>query len=217
MKKVIFTTLLLLFLGTGWMLYLEYNNNRFIESLPSAPAATKQTVAPVLPPARDDTEIITTDAIVPESNPPHPHGETSVRADSVRAERAETSQVPVEEVPSLHSTEEPLIPSSEDKPIIITEISMDEMEKRITALDTLNGIVMNSENWVRGVPGADGFLFALPKAESEKIRNANRLLNPNTGSGIPPKRNAPVGNPRENPEAYEKIQFRGQTLYVPKR
>ena len=34
MKRVIFTALFLIVLGSAWMLYLEYSNKRFVENLP---------------------------------------------------------------------------------------------------------------------------------------------------------------------------------------
>ena len=42
MKKVFFTVIILLVLGVTWKLYLEYENRRFIESLPPPPANVTQ-------------------------------------------------------------------------------------------------------------------------------------------------------------------------------
>ncbi len=44
MKKVIFTAILLLVLGTAWVLHLEHKNRQFIENLPKPPSTVKQTV-----------------------------------------------------------------------------------------------------------------------------------------------------------------------------
>lgn len=40
MKKVIFTAIVLILLGTTWTLYLRWENKRFVESLPKAPSRT---------------------------------------------------------------------------------------------------------------------------------------------------------------------------------
>lgn len=42
MKKVVFTTILFIVLGTVWTLYLEYSNKRFVDSLPKTPATVTQ-------------------------------------------------------------------------------------------------------------------------------------------------------------------------------
>lgn len=40
MKKVIFTVIVLIALGTAWALYLRWDNKRFVESLPKIPSET---------------------------------------------------------------------------------------------------------------------------------------------------------------------------------
>ncbi len=96
MKKLVFTAVLLIILGTAWTLYLEYRNKRFADNLPKGAATVKQ-------PAN------TSDAPVVENK----NGET-VPIDSVPAEitaenarvwhehagphpqsQAETQQVPI--------------------------------------------------------------------------------------------------------------------------
>ena len=44
MKKLVFTAVLLIILGTGWTLYLEHRNKRFADSLPKGAATTQQMV-----------------------------------------------------------------------------------------------------------------------------------------------------------------------------
>lgn len=54
MRKVFFTAILLLVFGTGWVIYLEYDNRRFIESLPKPPVPVPHPVIPAEAPVTSE-------------------------------------------------------------------------------------------------------------------------------------------------------------------
>ncbi len=122
MKKVFFSVIVLLVLGAAWRLYLEYENRRFIESLPPPPVnVTQPANAPntlVIEESRENRENIaasteenelTTTFTESENIHRHPHtdpvdhrdaSEMMFESEAVIDERSEHS---TEEVPSENS------------------------------------------------------------------------------------------------------------------
>ena len=60
MKKLVFTAVLLIILGTAWTLYIEHRNKRFADSLPKGAATTQQPANTADAPAAADVNDPTT-------------------------------------------------------------------------------------------------------------------------------------------------------------
>ena len=176
MKKIAFTVIFLFVLATAGTLYLEQSNKRFLESLPKAPLTDEQPVsttnAPVI---AEDEDIIPLTSMpsetiekhtVSESEHTHPHPLDQTKA-------AVNLEDPIPE-PSVGATVEPSFEDGLQEDIDLLE----EVEKRVTATETLRSIVYDPSNWVKGKPGEAGFRFALSAEEAEAFFGANALLNP---------------------------------------
>ncbi len=186
MKKVIFTAILSLVLGTAWMLYLESDNRRFIEQLPKLPANVTRPVdtadAPVTP---ESGETITT-----ATSPLEPASDTQV------ADRF-TERVPVQpetytdgtsqtETTDFLSEENMSETVFEDvaerstrlsaKEFLMKELGLSEAEidAKKEAYKDLNRLFWaKPENWASGRPGEVGFRFEVwTKEDHEVIRRA---------------------------------------------
>lgn len=176
MKKVIFTTILLLILGTAWTLYLEQSNKRFIKKLPK-PRATSATRHVKIP-----------EAPVVSENSDSPSTDFTRSDDSIRHARAENSHK------YLHPHEKSLEPSEDvgftfdeslteyEKPQessqASTKLSQAEYEKRQLARETAQKILANPNIWVKGTPGEVGSMFVLTDAESAIFFQANYTSHP---------------------------------------
>ena len=93
---------------------------------------------------------------------------------------------------------------------------LEEVEKRVTATETLRNVVYDPSNWVKGKPGEVGFTFALSAEQAEAFFGANALLNPTPANlrALESLRN-PSPPPSEyiNQEKGEFIEYNGGKLY----
>lgn len=214
MKKFAFTAIFLFVLATAGTLYLEQSNKRFLENLPKAPPTDEQPVstanAPVITEDEDMTPLksIPSETIekhtVSESEHTHPHTLDQTEA-------AVNFEDPIPE-PSVDAT---VKPSFEDR--LQADIDLlEEVEKRVTATETLTNIVYNPSNWVKGKPGEVGFGFVLSREEAEAFFGANALLNP-TPANL--RALESLRNPPPPPSEYtgqgkgEFIEYNGGKLY----
>lgn len=216
MKKIAFTAIFLFVLATAGTLYLEQSNKRFLESLPKAPLTDEQPVsttnAPVI---TEDEDIIPLTSMpsetiekhtVSESEHTHPHTLDQTQA-------AVNFEDPTPE-PSTDATGESSFEDGLQEDIDLLE----EVEKRVTATETLRSIVYDPSNWVKGKPGEVGFRFALSAEQAEAFFGANALLNP-TPANL--RALEFLRNPPPPPSEYtgqgkgEFIEYNGGKLYEP--
>lgn len=193
MKKVLFTAILLLVLGTAWMLYLDYDYRRFIEHLPKAPTTVTQpvhtadandppqsseTIATGPSPLETESETEVTDMFT-ESAPvqPHQHPHTS------GTEQTEPADFPHEtrgfENDFQEVDEGP--PKRSAKQFLMEELGVSEaeIERRKLYIKELNRLFWEKpENWVKGRPDEVGFVF-----EIWTIEDANTIRR---AAGLPP-------------------------------
>lgn len=222
MKKVIVTATVLLVLGTTWMLYLEYKNRRFIESLPNPPSTVRQPVDTIEVPSTDENsdivpmEFTPSETAVRDTDPesehtrPHPHPHVS--------EPTETSENPFEALTLDDIIDDILKDSTEDIVLENQELSATEIEERRKATETINRVMMNPDNWIQGNPGEVGFTFALSKEDNEAFLKANALL-------MPPQANRQALERLRNPDTPPNpirpqetdffIEFKGMKIYFP--
>ena len=223
MKRIIVTATIFIILTTVLTLYLDREHKRFVENL----RKPLTTVTPPIDPEAAATfsengetaadlgqpePIIENTSTEREHPHPHPHADT--------LESAAEIKVPFEEMPSEQGTDESQGVSFEAALLEDRDMSKVELEKRMKATDTLDQMVMDPKNWVRGKPGEVGFMFALPKAESEEFLRANFFLRPTEenrkaleNSRRPQAQKATdIGH-----EDQEVIQFGDYTLYLPRR
>ena len=216
MKKIAFTAIFLFVLGTAGTLYLEQSNKRFLESLPKAPPTDEQPVSTANAPVIAEDEDIIPLTSMPsetiekhtahESEHTHPHP-----LDQTEAAVNFEDTIPA---PSADATVEPSFEDGlqEDSHIL------EEVEKRVTATQTLTNIVYDPSNWVKGKPGEAGFTFALSAEEAEAFFGANALLNP-TPANL--RALEFLRNPPQPPSEYtgqgtgEFIEYNGGKLYEP--
>ena len=217
MKKIAFTAIFLFVLGTAGTLYLQQSNKRFLESLPKAPPTDEQPVSTTNAPVITEDEDITPLKSIPsetierhtvsESEHAHPHPLDQTEA-------AVNFEDPIPE-PSADATVEP---SFEDRLQEEDIHTLEELEKRVTATETLRNVVYDPSNWVKGKPGEVGFTFALSAEEAEAFFGANALLNPTPANlrALESLRNPPPP-PSEytGQEKGEFIEYNGGKLYEP--
>ncbi|MDD9976009.1 MAG: hypothetical protein OXU27_18510 [Candidatus Poribacteria bacterium] len=216
MKKIAFTVIFLFVLGAAGTLYLEQSNKRFLESLPKAPLTDEQPVstanAPVI---TEDENIIRLTSMpsetiekqtVSESEHAHPHTLDQTQA-------AVNFEDPIPE-PSIDATGESSFEDGLQEDIDLLE----EVEKRVTATETLTEIVYDPSNWVEGKPGEVGFGFFLSTEDAEAFFGANALLNPTPANlralefmrNLPPPPSEYTGQ-----GTGEFIEYNGGKLYEP--
>lgn len=180
MKKVIVTAIVLLALSTTWMLYLEYKNRQFIESLPKPPVTVRQPGDTIETPAAAENSDIVPMASTPwetvvrytdpesEHTHPHPHPHPHV------SEPTAASENPFE-APIF----EDIVEDSRENIVLENQkLSAAEIEERRRARETINRVMMNPYNWVQRNPGEVGFMFALSKEDCEAFLKAKVLLMP---------------------------------------
>ena len=172
MKKLIFTAMLLLVLGTTWMLYLEYENRRFIDGLGKNPSTLRQSNTIEMPAVSKKGETVEENSVSSALDP------ENTSASSEHTYPQEETAVPFKATPSEPITDEILEPSFEESRREETDISTEELEKHFDAMATLEKIVYDSNNWVKGKPGEAGFSFVLSREDSEEFFRANAFLNP---------------------------------------
>ena len=178
MKKVIFTAILLLVLGTAWVLHLEHKNRQFIEKLPKPPVTVKKTVGTTeASPADENSDIyplvsMPAETIVRHTGPEreHTHPRTS--------KPTEVSEKPFETFNFEDAISDINEGSTADIPLENQGLSAAEIEERRSARETINRLMMNSDNWVKGKPGEVGFSFTLSREDNETFLKAGVLLNP---------------------------------------
>ena len=68
--------------------------------------------------------------------------------------------------------------STADIPLENQGLSAAEIEERRRARETINRLMMNPDNWVKGKPGEVGFSFTLSKEDNKAFLKAGVLLNP---------------------------------------
>ena len=220
MKKVIATAIVLLVLGTTWMLYLEYKNRRFIESLPKPPSTVRQPVDTIeTPTATENSDIVPVESTPsktavrhtdPESEHTHPHPHVS--------EPTETSENPFEALIFEDIVDDISEDLTEDVVLENQKLSAAEIEERRRARETINRVMMNPDNWVQGTPGEVGFTFALSREDNEAFLKANALLMPTQANRQalerPRNLNTPP-NPIRPQETDSVIEFKGMKIYLP--
>ena len=220
MKKVIATAIVLLVLGTTWMLYLEYKNRRFIENLPKPPSTVRQSVDTIeTPSAVENSDIVPVESMPsetavrytdPESEHTHPHV----------SEPTETSENPFEALIFEDVVGDISEDSSENVVLENQKLSAAEIAERQGARETINRVMMNPDNWVRGTPGEVGFMFALSKEDSEAFLEANATLMPTQANRQAVEQ---PGNPNTLPNHFRPretnnfIEFKGMKIYLPTR
>ena len=172
MRKIIVTAILLLVFGTVWMLYLEYDNRRFIENLSQPPVPVTQTVSPAEAPVTSETS----ETMAHVTSPLETASETEV-ADMSTAHTHVHPQTHTEENSQIESTdflsEAPIFendfkdvdespPHRSAKQFLMEELgrSEAEIERRKPLMRELNRLVWSKpENWAKGRPWEVGFTF----------------------------------------------------------
>jgi len=191
MKKVVFTGIFFLVLGMAWMLYLDYNDRRFIENFrkpsPTVTHSVHTSKTSVMP---ESSETITS-ATFPlkiesetESENEAPDMFTE-RAD-VHPHTAENPQTEKTDFPAsvfeneLQNPDDSL-PRWSTKKFLMEElgISEAEIERRIPHIKELNRLIWaKPENWVKGHPDEVGFVF-----ETYTLEDTNTVR---LSLGLPP-------------------------------
>ena len=187
MKKVVFSAILLIILGTAWTLYLEHENKRFARNFLPRPSTVMEPV--------NTTETSVASGNGANSNPlekpvikdahlhPHPHIDT--------LGQTEESGTVLEELPvdtvapnSVLSEEEKETSdaSPERKRSLLNPFNFDDIpidqETARKARETVRRIQNNPKYWISGSPGEDGFSFVLGPIESEELAEAHYILAP---------------------------------------
>lgn len=224
MKKVIVTAIVLLVLGTTWMLYLEYKNRRFIESLPKPPSTVRQPVDTIeAPTAAENSDIVPVESTPSEtavrdtdteSEHTHPHPPPHV------SELTKTSENPFEALTLEDTIDDISEGSTEDVVLENQGLSAAEIEERRRATETINRVMMNPDNWIQGNPGEVGFTFALSKEDSEAFLKANAVLMPTqvNRQALEQSRNLNTPpNPVRPQETDFFVEFKGMKIYLPAR
>lgn len=178
MKKVIFTAILLLVLGTAWVLHLAHKNRQFIENLPKPPVTVGQSIGTrEASPADENSAIdplvsMPAETIVRHTDPEseHTHPRTS--------EPTEVSEKPFETFNFEDTVSDINEGSTGDVPLENQGLPAAEIEERRRARETINRLMMNPDNWIKGKPGEVGFSFTLSKEDNEAFLKAGVLLNP---------------------------------------
>lgn len=180
MRKVIFTTIVLLVLGTAWMLYLDHKNERFIENLPKPPVTVKHPVDTIeAPPTAETSESISVESMPSEISVRHTNAESEhTHPHSHTSEPTETSEKPFETFSFEDMVSDIDAGSTENAPLDNQGLSAEAIEERRRARETINRLMMNPDNWIEGKPGEVGFTFTLSKEENEAFLEAGVLLNP---------------------------------------
>ena len=216
MKKFAFTAIFLFILGTAGTLYLKQSNKRFLESLPKAPPTDEQTVNTTNAPVITEDEDITSLKSMPSETIERHTAHESEHAHPHTLDQTEASVNFEDPIPEP-SADAPLEPSFEDRLQEDIHI-LEEVEKRVTATETLTQIVSDPNNWVKGEPGEVGFSFVLSTEEAEAFFGANAFLNPTPANrrALEFLRNPPPP-PSENTgqETEEFIEYNGGKLYAP--
>ena len=95
MRKYVFIVIVLVLLGSVWVLYLERENRRFVETLPKPPVRIVPDVS-VSPQENvsDDRETISDTAFLPTPEPVSPQENTSTDKETVSDTLVENRRVP---------------------------------------------------------------------------------------------------------------------------
>ena len=218
MKKVIVTAILLLTLGTTWMLYLEYENRRFIESLPKPPVTVRQPVDTIeVPSATENSDIVPVESTPSETAVRHTDPESEYTHPHV-SEPTAASENPFEALTFEEVLDDISEDSRGDAVLENQKLSAAEIEERRRARETINRVMMNPDNWVRGTPGEVGFTFALSREDNEAFLKANAVLMPTQANRQalerPRNLNTPP-NPIRPQETDSVIEFKGMKIYLP--
>lgn len=227
MKKVVFTAIFLLVLGTAWTLYLEQGNKRFIEDLPKAPTAVRQTVNTMdAPTTSEDRETVSIDVVPLETTVEDTHSEHEHPLPHQHPHMARP-KLTVKEKTDFSETWEALLDEIEvpQDPEVQDSLKSQgvTMEKYIRAKETFQQIYMNPENWLKGKPGEVGSILALTQADELALAEANYILNPTVenkkrleSAGRSPAHTL-VPPPPNLEEDYKRIPLKkGYTLYTPR-
>ncbi|MCY3551217.1 MAG: hypothetical protein OXN27_06410 [Candidatus Poribacteria bacterium] len=221
MKRVIFTALFLIVLGSAWMLYLEYSNKRFVENLPKVrPTSTLSVNTNTENTESGNSNITDVDSVLSETVPDNSHAESEhVHPHTDMPElTVEEMRVPIE-VPLAELEELQNDDTTEN-----FESPEPMAEEYVRARETLERIYMNPENWLKGRRGKVGSILGLTYADALAAAEAYYLLYPTEEHKIMleitrklpmlPKSVTPPPNLEED---YEAIPLkRGYTLYRPK-
>ena len=184
MKRIVFIAILLLILGIGWTIYLEYSNKRFAENLPKALTPISQSISTeksATTPQNSNDATIVPGAWVPLVDAP------------TASELNETDPAPSKDAPEITIGEminwfeeefaEELAEDTGDAEIKETfqafleseEITMEEYEKREIAQETLQRFLKNPENVLAGRPMTVGAVYLT----NEDVLEAITVLDPN--------------------------------------
>ena len=209
MRKLIVTAILLLVLGTAWMLYLEYDNRRFIENLPKAPPPvtrplriaeapvtpeSSETMAPVTSPLKTASETKVADMSTAHTDG---HPQTHTEETSQPEPTDFLSGAPIFENDFKDVDESP--PHRSAKQFLMEELGVSEaeIERRKPLMQELNRLVWSKpENWAKGRPWEVGFTFDVWTVEDANIWRAvagDPPLPPNSSA---PKQPARVWEPQ---------------------
>lgn len=220
MKKVAFIAILLIVLGVAWTFYLEHSNKRFTETIRKTATFGAASATTSEEPKASTNETI----FAPDTEPSTPiesetlvekRGTTSGKS-HLDASRIVLEEQFVEQRGTLPNATERSIPSEAD-------ISLDFLvEEQRAAIETMERIITNPDNWLRGKPGEIGFIYTMSEAEAVAFEKANYILNPSPENrpevrlrAYKETQNAqPVAPP--SPEDHDIIPLKGgYTLYIP--
>lgn len=205
--------MLLLILGTTWMLYLEYEDRRFIDSIVKTPPTVTQPNTIEMPAVSKNGETVEENSVSSALDPEN----TSASSEHTDPQTEETA-VPFKAMPAEPSTEEKLEPSFEESRREETEISTEELEKHFDAIATLEKIVYDPNNWVKGEPGEAGFSFVLSREDSKEFFRANAFLNPTQANKQTLEQARPpqsVLNQVPHQETQNVVEYNGIKIHLP--
>lgn len=228
MKSIVSIAILLLILCGAWTLYLEYNNKRFVEQLPKAPPNLTKNGSTTSTPILENGEISI------KQNVPSVSAENSI-VDKTRVTREhvqehayldkhEDIQKPKDEKPEtqVEAEKPPINVDAFEEYLKSHGITMAEYEQ---AKATVEKIIMNPNNWVRGEPGRDGFVMTMSSKNRQAYAEAIYTMNPTEShrklmestkiSRAPTRITAPT---EQELEGLEAVEFGGgHTVYLRSR
>ena len=189
MKKIVFTVTLLISLGTVWVLYLEYDDKRFLEKLPKSPSPDIQrtnatnTPTPQGTGASSGSEDRNTNTIVPE--PRIPVEETPTTSEQTKPAallHEDTAEITVaamidffkEALAQSDSSREAEIKDAFENFLESEGITQKEYERPEIAQEVLNRFMKDPANVIAGSPMEIGAVYLI----SEDLLKAAIILDP---------------------------------------
>lgn len=159
MKKLIFTSILLIILCAAWMLYLNYSHKRFIDDIGMPPvSSTKSTNTPDTPTVPDEGETIQVDVTPSESvveNVATTDKQTKVGLKAKHPQKATVEEVIELFEKQLTEADGPEATKTKNAFEDFLEsqgISREEYERQTIALETLQRLINNPVRWLDGNP-----------------------------------------------------------------